>query len=96
MNNDKILNLTDVEDDDFESIKRAIEEWMDCGYGGKFTFISEADVADSKEVLKGAFQNVYNKGVWHGGLALAGGLLLGTLIFSGIERFMKEKDEEVE
>lgn len=69
MNDEKWLNLSDVELEDFEAIDRAVEDWKDSGLPGQFTFVSD-------EVLKEAF----NRGVWRGGLALVGGIAAGVLI----------------
>lgn len=69
MNDEKWLNLSDVELEDFEAINRANEDWKDSGLPGQFTFVSD-------EVLKEAF----NRGAWRGGFALAGGIAAGILI----------------
>ena len=80
MNNEKILNLTDVETDDFNAIKRAIEDWKSSGYGGEFMFVSEKVI-----------QEAYNRGVWHGGFALIGGICLGTAIYFVADRVKTKK-----
>ena len=80
MNNEKILNLSDVNTEDFEVIKGAIEDWKVCGLPGQFTFLAD-------ETL----QNTYNRGVWHGGFALIGGICLGTAIYLVGERFATKK-----
>lgn len=76
MNDKKMLNLSDVDTEDFEAIKLAIEDWKVCGLPGQFTFVSD-------EVIKDAF----NRGVWRGGLALAGGIAVGALIGKAVEHF---------
>ena len=81
MNNEKILNLTDVEDNDFEAIKGAIEDWMESGSAGNFTFLPE-------RLLKGS----YDEGVWHGGLAVIGGILTGTAIYFVLDHFITKKE----
>lgn len=81
MNNEKIINLTDVADEDFEAIIGAIEDWKRCGLSGKFLFISEEEDREFTEKLIEEFTNVFNKGVWRGGLALASGLALGGLLY---------------
>lgn len=90
----KILNLTDVDDDDFEAIKEAIKDWKSSGYPGKFLFVSEKEAQESIEAVKGTFQSTYNKGVWHGGFALIGGFVLGGLITKAVEHFMPKEEEE--
>ena len=81
MNNEKIINLTEVADEDFEAIVGAIEDWKRSGWSGKFMFISEADDKEMTEMLAKKFTEVFNEGVWRGGLALASGLALGGLIY---------------
>lgn len=80
MTDEKVLNLSDVEIEDFEAIERAIEDWKSSGLSGCFTFVSDEE-----------FQEVFNKGVWRGGFALAGGILTGTLIYYTIEHFKTKK-----
>ena len=81
MNNEKTINLTEVADDDFEAIVGAIEDWKRCGYSGRFLFISDADDQEITEMLTKKFTEVFNQGVWRGGLALASGIALGGLIY---------------
>lgn len=81
MNNEKIINLTEVADEDFEAIVGAIEDWKRSGWSGTFGFISEVDAQECTEMLAKKFTEVYNRGVWRGGLALAGGIALGTVIY---------------
>lgn len=81
MNNEKIINLTEVADDDFEAIVEAIEDWKRSGWSGTFGFISEKDAQECTEMLTKKFTEVFNQGVWRGGLALASGLALGGLIY---------------
>lgn len=80
MNNEKIINLSEVADEDFEAIVGAIEDWKDSGWSGKFTSISEKDAQECTEMLTEKFTEVFNQGVWRGGLALASGIALGGLI----------------
>lgn len=82
MNNEKILNLSDVDTEDFEAIKGAIEDWMTSGFAGNFTFLPEQLIKES-----------YDKGVWNGGLAVIGGIFTGTMIYFGIERFITKKEK---
>lgn len=91
MNNEKILNLTDVDTEDFETIKEAVEEWIDSGLPGKFTFVSEEETQECMEFLKEAFSKIYLKGALHGGLALIGGIATGALIHYTIEHFKAKK-----
>lgn len=95
MNNEKILNLMDVDNDDFEAIKEAIEDWKASGYPGKFVFVTEKEAQETLLKLKGIIQDTYNKGVWRGGFALAGGIAIGSMIYHTVEHFKtKKKDEE--
>ena len=96
LDNNKILNLTDVDDDDFEAIKEAIKDWKSSGYPGKFLFVTEKEAQESIETVKRVYQDVYNKGVWRGGLALAAGIAVGTMIHFGIEQFKAKQKKEVE
>lgn len=95
MTDEKILNLSEIDNDDFEAIKGAVEEWKACGLPGRFTFISDEQSDKTLELLKDIVQEAYNNGVWRGGLALAGGILTGTAIHFGIEYF-KAKRKVVE
>lgn len=89
MNNEKIINLTEVDNDDFEAIVGAIEDWKRSGYSGTFGFISEKDAQECTEMLAKKFTEIYNRGVWRGGLALASGLALGSLIYYVGEKIKK-------
>jgi hypothetical protein len=80
MEDNKILNLTDFVPEDVELIKEVIEDWKTSGFSGTVVHISDEDVQESLTALKDLIQKTYNKGVWRGGLALAGGFLLGDLI----------------
>lgn len=94
MIDEKILNLTDVDDDDFEAIKEAIKDWKTSGYPGKFVFVTEKEAQECLETLKGEFQKVYNQGVCRGGLALAGGIAIGAMIHYSIEHFKAKKQDK--
>lgn len=76
MSDNKLLNLSDVETEDFKAIERAIDDWKDSGLPGQFTFVSD-------KVIKEA----YNRGAWHGGFALIGGIVTGVLIGKAAEYF---------
>ena len=93
MADEKILNLMDVDNDDFEAIKSAVEEWKACGLPGRFTFISDEQSEKTLDLLKNIVQEAYNRGVWRGGLALAGGILTGAAIHFGIEHFKAKKKD---
>lgn len=56
MNNEKILNLSDVDTEDFEAIKAAIEDWKACGLSGKFGFLSEKETQECMDALKKHFR----------------------------------------
>ena len=91
---DKMLDLTDVKTEDFEAIKTAVENWKLDGMNGKFGYITEEDIQEMTVVLKDAFKKVYNRGVWHGGLALLGGFAIGSVIFKTVEHFTTKKEKD--
>ena len=80
MEDNKVLNLTDMDTEHFETIKKAVEDWQATGYSGKFGFVTEEEAQEYFEILKKAIQKTYNKGVVRGGFALAAGFLFGDLI----------------
>lgn len=80
LDNKKVLDLSDVNINDFEAIKRAINDWKESGLSGQFTFVSD-------EVIKEAF----NRGAWRGGFALIAGIAVGALISKGVDHFMVKK-----
>lgn len=94
LDNDKILNLSDVDDDDFKAIKEAVKDWKSSGYPGKFLFVSEKEAQESLEAVKGLYQRAFNKGVWRGGFAVIGGFVIGGLITKAVEHFMPKEEEE--
>ena len=96
MNNEKIINLTDVADDDFEAIVGAIEDWKRSGWSGKFVFISEKDTQECTEMLREKFTEVFNQGVLRGGLVLAGGIALGAVLHYAGEYLKADKKKDVE
>lgn len=96
MNNEKILNLSDVDAEDFEAIKAAIEDWKACGLSGKFGFLSEKETQECMDALKKAFDDAYNRGAMKGGLAALAGVWVGAGIYKGYQYFKAKKEEKVE
>lgn len=91
----RYLNLTDVNTEDFETIKKTIEDWKADGMIGKFGYLTEEETQEAIAVLKQAFAKTYKKGVLHGGLALIGGFALGTMIHCAVEHFTTKEEKEV-
>lgn len=92
MNNQQILNLADVETDDFKAIQDAVDEWKLCGMPGTFGFISEQEKQECIEALQRALKTTYNKGAIAGGVAALVGIGVGAGIWK-IHLYFKAKKE---
>lgn len=95
MNKQQILNLADVETDDFKAIQDAVDEWKACGLSESFAFISEQEKQECVEVLKQAFNKCYAKGVIVGGIAALVGVGVGAGIGKVYLYFKAKKEEKV-
>ncbi len=51
----------------------------------------EKEPQESAKIVEEAIKLAYNKGVWHGGFALAGGAVIGAVIDKGIKYFKAKK-----
>lgn len=96
MNKQQILNLADVDAEDFEAIQAAIEDWKACGLSGKFGFVSEQETQECMEALKKEFDDTFNRGAIKGGLAALAGVWVGAGIMKGYQHFKAKKGKKVE
>ena len=91
MNKQQILNLADVDAENFEAIQSAIEDWKDCGLSGDFTFVSEQEIQERMELLKKLIDDASKRGAIKGGLAALAGVFVGAGIWKGYEHFKAKK-----
>lgn len=80
MRDEQILNLTEIDSEDFKAIEAAVENWKASGMSGSFVFITEQEKQECVEAVKQAFERIYNKGAIAGGVAAFAGIGVGIII----------------
>ena len=96
MSKEQILNLVDVDAEDFEAIQNAVEEWKASGLSGSFGFVSEQEKQECIAKLKQVLQESYNEGVIAGGVAAFAGIAVGVMIEKTYSYFKAKKEKKVE
>lgn len=91
---DKILNLNDVDDQDFEVIKDVVEDWKQSGCAGVFTFITEDDINNNPNYLRDAFLKGSNNDIGDFAIKALAGLVIGVGGTLLVNKLIKTKKQE--
>lgn len=94
MEGNKILDLSNLTEEHFESMKKAFYECMGSGESGEFVFISHRENERILNALKDAFCTTYAKGALCGAAGLAAGYCVGRGIAYFIDRYKAKKLEK--
>lgn len=96
MEGNKILDLSNLSDEHFDSVQKAVYRCMGSDEPGKFTFATHKEVETCAVLLKKAFESTACKGVVAGGLAVLTGYGIAYGVSKVIEKIGDKKKEFVE
>ena len=96
MEGNKILDLSNLSDEHFNSVQKAVYRCMGSDEPGNFTFATHKEVETCAVLLKKAFESTACKGVICGGLAVLTGYGIARGVSKVIEKIGDKKKEFVE
>ena len=94
MDENKILDLSNLTKEHFESAKKAVYKCMGSGESGDFAFVTHKECERTMSALKQAFSTTFVKGAVCGAAALTTGYCAGYLIGMFIEHCKAKKLEK--
>lgn len=94
MEGKKILDLSALSDEHFDSVQKAVYRCMGSGKPGQFTFATNEEVEGLKVLLKKAFESTAARGVFCGAAAVVGGYCIGKAINATIQYVRAKKREK--
>lgn len=96
MDNNKILDLSNLSDEKFTELKSAIDQWASDGLLGEARYISPAMQQERMAEFNEALQKAYNQGANHACIGSAVALLLCFGVYGAVKHFKAKKAKEVE
>ena len=94
MEGKKILDLSNLSDEHFDSVQKAVYRCMGSDEPGSFSFVTNSDTEALGVLLKKAFESTAMKGVFCGAVAVVGGYCIGKAVDKTIQYVRAKKREK--
>lgn len=94
MEGKKILDLSNLSDDHFDSVQKAVYRCMGSSEPGSFSFVTHNECEAFGVILKKAFETTATRGVFCGAAAVVGGYCVGKLVHKTIQYVRTKKQEK--
>lgn len=94
MEGKKILDLSNLSDEHFDSVQKAVYRCMGSNEPGDFAFATHKECEDMLNALRKAFTTTFNKGVICGAIALVSGCCIGYVIDKACQKARDKKKEK--
>lgn len=91
MEGNKILDLSNMTDEHFDSVQKAVYQCMGSGEPGGFAFVTHKECEQTMSVLKKAFSDRFCVGMLVGAACLTAGYCIGYVIEATVQRVKDTK-----
>lgn len=91
MEGKKILDLSNLTDEHFDSVQKAVYRCMGSGEPGDFAFATHKEVEKCMGAIQTDFSYMFCKGMLTGAAALAAGWCIGSVIETTIQHVKAKK-----